>query len=132
MTKLPAREQALGALYSADMRGADTVDTTGLSSRAARYATGAWEHKVELDAELSKAATGWRIERMPAVDRNILRLALYELRLSTTPVGVVVSEAVNLAKRFSTERSGAFVNGVLGHLVEPDPPDGVTEGANPA
>ena len=55
---------------------------------------------------------------MPVVDRNIIRLALFELRLGKTPVGVVVSEAVNMAKRFSTERSGAFVNGVLAKLIE--------------
>ena len=90
----------------------------GLSARAQRYVTGTWESLAQLDAEISQAATGWRLERMPAVDRNIIRLALHELRTGATPVGVVVSEAVNLAKRFSTERSGAFVNAVLSKLIE--------------
>ena len=63
------------------------------------------------------AATGWRVERMPAVDRALLRLALFELRHTDTPVAVVISEAVELAKEYSTQRSGSFVNGVLGNLV---------------
>ena len=90
----------------------------GLSGRAQRYVTGTWGMRDALDQAITEAATGWRIERMPVVDRNIIRLALYELRSGDMPVGVVVSEAVNLAKRFSTERSGAFVNGVLSKLVE--------------
>jgi N utilization substance protein B len=89
----------------------------GLSGRAARYVAGTWDQLTELDGAISATATGWRIERMPVVDRNIIRLALYELRTGDVPVGVVVSEAVNLAKRFSTERSGAFVNGVLAKLL---------------
>lgn len=117
MSKTSAREQAIGALYAADLIDAPP-DTSRLSSRAARYATGVWENRTDLDAEISAAATGWRIERMPVVDRNIIRLALYELRSGDTPVGVIVSEAVNLAKHLSTERSGAFVNGVVAKLIE--------------
>jgi N utilization substance protein B len=93
-------------------------EVSGLSKRAARLVTGTWQQRPELDREIAAVATGWRIGRMPAVDRNIIRLALHELRRGETPVGVVVSEAVNLAKRFSTERSGAFVNGVLAKLIE--------------
>lgn len=116
MSKAPARDQALSALYTADMTGAPPR-TDGLSSRAQRYVDGTWGDRVALDAAIAAAATGWRLERMPAVDRNIIRLALYELRTGQTPVGVVVSEAVNLAKKYSTERSGAFVNGVLSKLI---------------
>ena len=60
---------------------------------------------------------------MPAVDRAVLRLALFELRHSDTPVGVVISEAVELAKKYSTGRSGAFVNGVLASLAASAPTD---------
>lgn len=120
MSKTPARDQALSALYAADVTGRPP-DITGLSGRAGRYVTGTWEQLHELDAAITNAATGWRIERMPALDRNIIRLALHELWRGDTPVGVVVSEAVNLAKRFSTERSGAFVNGVLAKLIASDP-----------
>ena len=117
MSKTPARDQALTALYAADMTDTAPV-LEGLSARAGRYVRGTWREREALDQAITAAATGWRIERMPVVDRNIIRLALYELRSGDTPVGVIVSEAVNLAKKFSTERSGAFVNGVLSKLVE--------------
>jgi N utilization substance protein B len=116
VSKAPARDQALSALYAADVTGS-APDLTGISARAARYVSGTWEDREIIDAAISAAAIGWRIERMPAVDRNVIRLALHELRSGDTPVGVVVSEAVNLAKRFSTERSGAFVNGVLAKIL---------------
>ena len=111
----PARDEALGVLYSADAIGEEPL-VVGLSSKARKLAAGAWEVRGELDAELAGAATGWRVERMPAVDRAILRLALYELRHTSTPVAVVISEAVALAKEYSTERSGGFVNGILANL----------------
>jgi N utilization substance protein B len=111
-----SRVEAFGAVYAADATG-DAPTTVGLSARAKRLAEGTWEHRRELDAELSEVATGWRVERMPAVDRAVLRLALFELRHTETPVGVVISEAVELAKKYSTARSGAFVNGVLAALV---------------
>ena len=117
MSRPSAREQALSALYSADLTG-NAPDTDQLSARATRYVDAVWKDRENLDHEISTAATGWRLERMPAVDRNIIRLALHELRRGETPVGVIVSEAVNLAKRYSTERSGAFVNGVLAKLIE--------------
>lgn len=117
-----SRVEAFGAIYAADATG-DAPTTVGLSSRAKRLAEGTWEHHVELDAELGEAAAGWRVERMPAVDRAVLRLALFELRHTETPVGVVISEAVELAKEYSTARSGAFVNGVLASLAGSQPAD---------
>ena len=110
------RVRALEALYADDAVG-NTADAEALSGRARRMADGALEHREELDIELAAASDRWRLERMPAVDRAILRLALWELRHTETPVGVVISEAVELAKRFSTERSGPFVNAVLAKLV---------------
>ncbi len=107
------------ALYSADATGGEPL-LVGLSSRSRKLAGGTWEARKQLDTELAQAATGWRVERMPAVDRAILRLALFELRHTDTPVAVVISEAVELAKEYSTQRSGAFVNGVLAALVEKD------------
>lgn len=115
-----SRAEALGALYGAEARGSEP-EVTGLSSRARKLAVGAWEKHSELDSEIASAATGWRLERMPAVDRAVLRLALYELRHTETPVGVVISEAVELAKQYSTSRSGAFVNGVLAKLATQPP-----------
>jgi len=74
---------------------------------------GTVEKAGEIDALISVHAEHWRIERMPAVDRNILRLAIYELRNTETPPAVAIDEALELARRFSTEESVQFVNGVL-------------------
>lgn len=118
MSRTEARVQALSALYAADTRSAAEPDVEGLSGRARRLTMGVWTHRGELDSAISAIASGWRIERMPSVDRNILRIGTYELRFSDLPIGVVVSEAVEMAKRYSTERSGAFVNGVLAKFAE--------------
>jgi len=107
------REEALGALYAADAAGATEVDVEGLTAKARRLASGAWAHRREIDHLLGEVSTGWRVERMPAVDRSVLRLAAYELIHTSVPTGVVLSEAVEMAKRFSTAESGRFVNGVL-------------------
>jgi N utilization substance protein B len=112
-----ARDQALVALYEADQRRQDP-DVAAVTRRAADMAVGVWAERDALDIALGATATGWRVERMPPVDRNILRLALWELRhRPATPVAVVIAEAVRLAKTYSTARSGGFVNGVLARLV---------------
>ena len=67
----------------------------------------------ELDPIISSHATNWRIERIAAIDRTILRLALAELRATSTPAKVVINEAVELAKKFSSEDASAFINGIL-------------------
>jgi N utilization substance protein B len=78
---------------------------------------GVLTEKEELDHRIESASEHWSIARMPVIDRSILRLGLYELMHNTeTPTAVIVSEAVRLAKTYSTERSGAFVNGVLASL----------------
>lgn len=118
MSRVESRTAAFEALYAVEASGGSAPDIEGLPKRAAALASGAWAHRAELDEELASASTGWRVDRMPAVDRSILRLGLYELRHTETPVAVVISEAVELAKRYSTSRSGAFVNGVLGALIE--------------
>jgi N utilization substance protein B len=112
-----ARDEALVALYEADQRRQDP-DVAAVTRRAADMAAGVWAERDALDIALGATATGWRVERMPPVDRNILRLALWELRhRPATPVAVVIAEAVRLAKTYSTARSGGFVNGVLARLV---------------
>jgi len=73
---------------------------------------GTIEHLAEIDEQISKHAEHWRMERMSAVDRNILRLAVFEMTLGT-PAAVTIDEALELARRFSTEESVQFVNGVL-------------------
>lgn len=115
------RDLALEALYEADQRELSET-TADLPHKAARLVAGVLAHLEELDAEIDAASEHWRIARMPVVDRAILRLGLYELRYEPeTPVAVVVSEAVRLAQTFSTEKSGAFVNGVLAALADQKP-----------
>jgi N utilization substance protein B len=90
---------------------------------------GVLAHLDELDREIDAVSEHWRVPRMPVVDRAILRLGLYELRYEPeTPPAVVVAEAVRLAKLFSTERSGAFVNGVLAALAEISRTEGLAAG----
>ncbi len=117
MSRPEPRIQAIESLYAADAMG-ELPELEGLSVRARRLVEGVWRHREVLDDAIGSASTSWRIERMPAVDRNVLRIALYELRHTKTPVAVVISEAVEIAKTYSTERSGSFVNGILGALVE--------------
>jgi N utilization substance protein B len=74
---------------------------------------GAAERMAEIDRRIAEHSEHWRLERMPAVDRNILRLAVCEMTESTTPPAVVIDEALELARRFSSEESVAFINGVL-------------------
>jgi N utilization substance protein B len=74
---------------------------------------GTAEHVQELDERISRHAEHWRIDRMPTVDRNILRLAVYEMTRGGTPAPVAIDEALELARKFSNEESVQFVNGVL-------------------
>jgi N utilization substance protein B len=72
-----------------------------------------------MDAVISRCAEHWALERMPVIDRNLIRLALFELRwLEDVPVPVAINEAVELAKMLSTDGSGRFVNGLLGRIAE--------------
>jgi N utilization substance protein B len=117
------REQALRALYEADQRSTDGSVARG-SGRARRLIAGVREEQPALDEAIEAASINWRVHRMPAVDRAILRIGLYELRHhSDTSVGTVIDEAVELAKRYSTEESGRFVNGVLAELARRERPE---------
>lgn len=84
---------------------------------------GTIEHVAEVDERITRHAEHWRMERMPAVDRNILRLAVYEMTHGGTPAAVTIDEALELARKFSNEESVQFVNGVLDaiHRETPDP-----------
>ncbi len=114
-----ARERALMLLYEAEMKrlGTDEV-LRSLSVPPDPFTValveGTAAHDARIDDLMAAAAKGWEVERMPVLDRNILRLATYELIAELdTPVAVVIDEAVELAKQYSTEFSGGFVNGVL-------------------
>jgi N utilization substance protein B len=114
-----ARERALALLYEAEMKQLATGEVLQALSVAPDPFTvalveGAARHEERIDALMAGAAKGWEVERMPVLDRSILRLATYELIAEPeVPVAVVIDEAVELAKQYSTEFSGGFVNGVL-------------------
>jgi transcription antitermination protein NusB len=92
-------------LFSEEQPGRDPFVST--------LVNGAIQHLKEVDDRISRHAEHWRMDRMPAVDRNILRLAVYEMTYAGTPAPVVIDEALELARKFSGEESVQFVNGVL-------------------
>jgi len=116
--RLPARRRALELLHAADVSDGDPRD--GIRDDDVYYSRalveGVVAHREELDAVIRKSAEHWSLERMPVVDRNVLRLGIYELIYTDVPTGVIVDQAVTLAKLLSTEDSGRFVNGLLGRV----------------
>ena len=114
-----ARERALALLYEAEMKRVGLLEVLHSLAVApdpftAALVEGVGAQAEHIDALVDAAAKGWDIERMPVLDRSILRLAAYELIAEVdVPVAVVIDEAVELAKQYSTEFSGGFVNGVL-------------------
>lgn len=119
------RARALQALYAADMRDltqlrriATTVfDDLSIDADerafASRLVATVADRTAELDAAITEVTANWRLERLGAIERSVLRLAAAELARGETPVKVVLQEAVHLAERYGTERSARFVNGVL-------------------
>jgi len=127
-----ARERALELLYEAEAKGLQPTEVLlGLAITPDRFAvalvTGVGERLAELDGHIERLARDWTVERMPWVDRSILRLAAFELLARPdVPTGVILSEAVELAKRFSTEEAGRFVNGLLSNLAREARPEAST------
>ncbi len=117
-----ARERALSLLYEADAKGI-TPDAlleelpVAPDSFAAAEVSGVGRCQERLDALITHYALDWTIDRMPVIDRTLLRMAVWELlERPDIPTGAVISEAVELAKTYSTDESGRFVNGVLGSV----------------
>ena len=114
-----ARERAVSLLYEAEAKNVSpqvVLNELPLPAEpfTAELVAGVGEHLDELDDLLRAHAVDWRLERMPAIDRALLRLGGYELaHRPDIPVGAVISEAVELAKQYSTDESGRFVNGML-------------------
>ncbi len=114
-----ARERALGLLYEADAKG-QTIDEVLAAlplppdPLAVLLTEGVQQHRAQIDELIAANARGWTLERMPVIDRSIMRIATFELlERPDVPSAVVLNEAVELAKRYSTDDSGRFVNGVL-------------------
>jgi N utilization substance protein B len=119
-----ARERALSLLYEADAKACPPDDVLAdlpvpPDEFAADLVAGVGTHLGEIDDCIRRFARGWALERMPVVDRTVLRMAIYELlHRPDVPTGAVISEAVELAKRYSTDDSGRFVNGMLSNIAE--------------
>jgi len=98
---------------AADRVAADATEDHETRREAIAMAGGTWEQRSTIDPWVERLAPQWPTRRQPAVDRNLIRLAVWELTNTATPPKVVIDEAIELAKQYSTEQSGAFVNGVL-------------------
>jgi N utilization substance protein B len=97
----------------ADQVVMDGTDDAEIRRGALALATATWEHRKEIDERVERIAPQWPPRRQPGVDRNLIRLAVWEMTSGDTPPKVAIDEAIELAKHFSTEQSPAFVNGVL-------------------
>jgi len=127
-----ARKRAVDVLYEADLRGSDPLAVLRdriadghppVPEHAVRLVEGAVEQGTRIDQLIEQHATGWSLDRLPDVDRAILRMAVYELLwVDDVPDAVVIDEAVELAKALSTDDSPAYVNGVLGGIVQAEIP----------
>ena len=125
-TRSKARKRALDILFESELRGAATLDT--LAERTAdanppvrdftsELVRGVVTHQTEIDARIAGSLSPrWTLARMPRVDRNVLRIAVYEIDYADIPDAVAVAEAVALVADLSTDDSPAFVNGVLGAI----------------
>jgi N utilization substance protein B len=123
------RELAMQVLFLWDTQGqsdaqmarqvlGDGTEDVELRRQAFELATAAWEQREVADRWVERLAPQWPPHRQPAVDRNLLRLAIHEMINTTTPPKVVIDEAIELAKHFSTEQSASFVNGVLDSILK--------------
>lgn len=122
-----ARKRAVDALYAAELRDVMATDLLEATKEqvagrqnqdeifdfALELVTGVLSSQLEIDEILAGVAQNWTLDRMPAVDRAILRLGIYEIAFGNTPAEVAISEAVELATELSTDDSPAFINGVL-------------------
>jgi N utilization substance protein B len=125
-----ARKQALDLLYEADIRGTNAVEiliardipAEGPDARPIREYTrelinGVSEHRRKIDELITTYAQGWDMDRLPAVDRNILRLGIYEILWSNAvPTSVAIDEALDLARELSSDDSSKYIHGVLGRI----------------
>ena len=139
-----AREVALQLLFQHDLNPGvsrkvlerfvhERLDDSDLEAFALRLYDGVGQHAADIDGRLSRAAENWRLHRMAAVDRNVLRLGAFELmNPSDTPPGVVLNEAIELVRRFGSADSPAFVNGVLDRVHKEHRKEAGADGAAPA
>jgi transcription antitermination protein NusB len=118
LSRRGARRTALFLLYQWDVTGQPLASLyEGEVDQYARDTAEAVEARAEaLDAKINEAAEGWTADRMGAIERNVLRIAIYEMESEAVPAEVAIDEAVTLAKRYATEEAGKLVNGILGRI----------------
>lgn len=108
----------------ADDEPSDREPAPEVTAYARSLVEGVQEHQADIDSLIARFADRWAIERMPVVDRTLLRIGIFELLWrDDVPTAVAINEAVELAKSLSTDESGRFVNGLLGKVAEDQPPD---------
>jgi transcription antitermination protein NusB len=114
-----ARRDALFVLYQWDVTGKPlaSLHEGELDPYAVELAEGVTAEHAALDARISEASRDWTVERLGALERNILRIALWELDRDEVPLEAAIDEAVSLAKRYASEEAGRLVNGILGRVV---------------
>jgi N utilization substance protein B len=123
-TRRAARERALELAYECEQRGLSAAQLLAElpvepDEYASRLVAGVDAHRDEIDALIRKYSEHWALERMPVIDRALLRIGTYELGwVPETPTAVAITEAVELAKEYSTKDSGRFVNGLLARITE--------------
>jgi transcription antitermination factor NusB len=120
-----ARELALQALYQIDVQGQDVFEYLGqffeeadsdnfVRRLAAEWTKGTWDNLAQCDEMITNSTIRWQFKRLSPVDKSILRLSVYQLKFCPDiPPKAVINEAIELAKKYGTDKSGAFVNGVL-------------------
>jgi N utilization substance protein B len=111
MTKAPV-EDAISSFYNT-LNSEDGERETGRDVFMEELAKGTSQMARDIDHQITAKSENWKLERMPIVDRNILRMAIYEMNRRETPAAVVIDEALELARQFSGEESVSFINGVL-------------------
>lgn len=122
-----ARKRALDVLYEADIRNVDSAEVLRIHKREAQapfnpyvddIVAGVAQHGDEIDEQIATFSQGWTLARMPVVDRNLLRIGVWEILYSEVPNPVAISEAVELATTLSTDDSPQFINGLLARIAE--------------
>jgi transcription antitermination protein NusB len=114
-----ARRSALFLLYQSDVTGRPLASLYEgeIDDFARETAEAVIERADELDRRITEAAEGWTADRLGAIERNVLRIAVHELESDSVPAEVAIDEAVTLAKRYASEDAGRLVNGILGRIV---------------
>lgn len=128
------RKIAVQALYQTELRKQSVgefsdkfLKSIALTDETKEWANllihGTWDHLLECDDLIKKYAVGWEFGRINSLDKSILRVAFYELLHSDTPPMIVIDEAIEIAKKYSTEESPKFINGILGQYIKECSPD---------